>query len=107
MKEIASELMKVARNLIAGDVIIEIFPSYVRCTMSVTVGNISLDDYVRELSLAEVKVREEARKVVKALSKMNRRGKILNIGINPGRGNVGVVVDFEKALKDTQELEIW
>lgn len=63
-------------------------------TTNVSTGDNDLKIFQRELKEAVAVVKNAANKSVKVLKRHGRTGRVLNVGISPGDGQLGVVVEF-------------
>jgi len=81
-----------ARVAASNDVVIDLFPRFVRCTVDIPMGENDLKVFMQELAVAESKVRRRAMWIADELRKIGHRGKVLNVMIDPKLAMVNVLV---------------
>ena len=99
---------RLTNSIVASDdVMVEIFPRYVKCTYDMFNGHNDLTIFERGLVTARSRLSKEALMVVESLKKIGHRGRILEVGIAPKEGLLVLIVEYDGVLTEKQEKQLW
>lgn len=93
-------------KITGSDIEVEYFSRYVVLRYrNIPSGKVSLDIYLRELSVGESRLNGKAMEIQSRLKGLGIRGTKRNIGIDVRVGEMGMVVEFSRVI-DLRELEL-